>query len=241
MLLPPLSNVNANNLNLNRNSPDPAQTQIQTQTQHRSSHQQLLSTKQQAYPALSPPYSSPSPFYNYNTTAALRSSSSPRPLGPVPSYPPPSYAFTQQPHDPSTLNFPEAPSTELAPLLLNSHYDTGNNTLPSLSSLTGTPASSRRFPASSSTTSDPSYSPPQGVRRWPSGNPLTVYYDPSHAPHSTDSPGRMDIDGISMGIRGPASPSGWADGRASSVTLDDPDVRMAAEALGDLRAGKSTY
>jgi hypothetical protein len=30
-----------------------------------------------------------------------------------------------------------------------------------------------------------------------------------------------------------------SNGRASSVSLDDPDVRMAAEALGDLRAGMS--
>ncbi|KAI0535172.1 transcription factor Opi1-domain-containing protein [Xylaria digitata] len=33
-----------------------------------------------------------------------------------------------------------------------------------------------------------------------------------------------------------ASPDRFYDGRASSVSLDDPDVRMAAEALGDLRA-----
>ncbi|KAI0097303.1 transcription factor Opi1-domain-containing protein [Nemania sp. FL0031] len=33
-----------------------------------------------------------------------------------------------------------------------------------------------------------------------------------------------------------ASPDRLLDGRASSVSLDDPDVRMAAEALGDLRA-----
>ncbi|KAI1127861.1 transcription factor Opi1-domain-containing protein [Nemania abortiva] len=33
-----------------------------------------------------------------------------------------------------------------------------------------------------------------------------------------------------------ASPDRFPDGRASSVSLDDPDVRMAAEALGDLRA-----
>ncbi|KAI8625585.1 transcription factor Opi1 [Xylariaceae sp. FL1651] len=33
-----------------------------------------------------------------------------------------------------------------------------------------------------------------------------------------------------------ASPDRFQDGRSSSVSLDDPDVRMAAEALGDLRA-----
>jgi hypothetical protein len=35
------------------------------------------------------------------------------------------------------------------------------------------------------------------------------------------------------------SPDGRLDGRAGSVNIDDPDVRLAAEALGDLRAGKS--
>ncbi|ROW09326.1 hypothetical protein VPNG_05879 [Cytospora leucostoma] len=45
----------------------------------------------------------------------------------------------------------------------------------------------------------------------------------------------MDIEGMSHGIRGPLSPDPLG-GRASSVSLDDPDVRMAAEALGDLKA-----
>ncbi|KAI2629337.1 transcription factor Opi1 [Hypomontagnella submonticulosa] len=46
----------------------------------------------------------------------------------------------------------------------------------------------------------------------------------------------MDIDGSSSsGVSAP-SPDRFQDGRASSVSLDDPDVRMAAEALGDLRA-----
>ncbi|KAI1469621.1 transcription factor Opi1 [Daldinia caldariorum] len=46
----------------------------------------------------------------------------------------------------------------------------------------------------------------------------------------------MDIDASSSsGVSAP-SPDRFPDGRASSVSLDDPDVRMAAEALGDLRA-----
>lgn len=53
-------------------------------------------------------------------------------------------------------------------------------------------------------------------------NPLTTFYTPSHV-QASDSPQRMDVD---VG----------SNGRASSVSLDDPDVRMAAEALGDLRA-----
>ncbi|KAI1372840.1 transcription factor Opi1 [Hypoxylon crocopeplum] len=46
----------------------------------------------------------------------------------------------------------------------------------------------------------------------------------------------MDVDtSSSSGLSAP-SPDRFQDGRASSVSLDDPDVRMAAEALGDLRA-----
>ncbi|KAI1103471.1 transcription factor Opi1 [Jackrogersella minutella] len=46
----------------------------------------------------------------------------------------------------------------------------------------------------------------------------------------------MDVDtSSSSGVSAP-SPDRFQDGRASSVSLDDPDVRMAAEALGDLRA-----
>lgn len=44
------------------------------------------------------------------------------------------------------------------------------------------------------------------------------------------SPSTMDIDGTNSDSRSR---------RAGSVlSMDDPDVRLAAEALGDLRAGK---
>lgn len=49
---------------------------------------------------------------------------------------------------------------------------------------------------------------------------------------------KMDVDTSSNSGASAASPDRFADGRASSVSLDDPDVRMAAEALGDLRAGQ---
>ncbi|KAI6081813.1 transcription factor Opi1 [Hypoxylon rubiginosum] len=47
---------------------------------------------------------------------------------------------------------------------------------------------------------------------------------------------RMDVDANSNSGASAPSPDRFQDGRASSVSLDDPDVRMAAEALGDLRA-----
>lgn len=50
---------------------------------------------------------------------------------------------------------------------------------------------------------------------------------------ATDSPSTMDIDGMTPDNRSR---------RGGSVlsNLDDPDVRIAAEALGDLRAGESS-
>ncbi|PQE24185.1 clock controlled protein [Rutstroemia sp. NJR-2017a BVV2] len=72
---------------------------------------------------------------------------------------------------------------------------------------------------------------------WPSSNPLTAYYQPGPAQlspkttttRSTDSPSGMDLDiSESRARRG-----------GSVVSIDDPDVRIAAEALGDLRAGGS--
>lgn len=67
---------------------------------------------------------------------------------------------------------------------------------------------------------------------WPSSNPLTAYYQPgpsqlSPKTRASDSPKTMDA--------GTPDSRHW---RGSSVlSIDDPDVRLAAEALGDLRAG----
>ena len=138
------------------------------------------------------------------------------------SNPPPAYS---QLHDPASLSFPDAPDTELPPIQSQSDVAAGaNHDLPSLSSVTGPQPQLYGSPQ----TTEPSYSPEplKPPTQWPSMNPLTTFYAPSHA-QATDSPQRMDVDVGSTG-------------RASSVSLDDPDVRMAAEALGDLRAGMSS-
>ncbi|KAI1078649.1 transcription factor Opi1-domain-containing protein [Whalleya microplaca] len=154
----------------------------------------------------------------------------------LPLYPPPSYAQT---HDPAALRFPDTPKTELAPIKptsaqLTDEKNHHSNSLPSLSSLTAS-SSTPLYP--SSQPPEPAYSPPAppSVTHWPSLNPLTAYYTPSHA-QNAESPMRMDVDSSSNSGLSAASSDRFQDGRASSVSLDDPDVRMAAEALGDLRA-----
>lgn len=163
----------------------------------------------------------------------------------LPSYPPPSYTQTR---DSISHRSSDPVKPELPPILPHpTHGDqtrppfsAHGQTLPSLSSLTD-PTSAPRNPSFQSglpayTASPASSASPSN--HWPSGNPLTAYYTPSHA-HG-ESPMRMDIDASSTTTRSAASPDRLTDLRASSVSLDDPDVRMAAEALGDLKAGKAT-
>ncbi|GJC87684.1 clock-controlled protein 8 [Colletotrichum liriopes] len=178
----------------------------------------------------------------------------------LPSYAPPTYAHAQS-HDPNLLSFPDAPTTELAPILpAAKHNDNGGHNLPSLSSVTGPPPprfaaitasqpieqqptppsqhqQQRQQPRPPSLTRSTTTTVP--VTHWPSLNPLTTFYTPSHA-QSADSPARMDLDVSSNSVMSAASPDRFYEGRAASVSLDDPDVRMAAEALGDLRAARHT-
>lgn len=152
------------------------------------------------------------------------------------SYSPPSYAYSQQhvhDHDPATLNFPQAPSTELAPLQLNAQ-EHNVNYLPPLASLTSPSSASSGHGGLSSTTRDTSsYSPPPRPPLWPSGNPYSAYYN-AHSGQSADSPAGADPDAMCIGAREPLRRENRGN-QASSVSLDDPDVRVAAEALGDLK------
>ena len=158
-------------------------------------------------------------------------------LSSLPHSPPPPPAYAQS-HEPASLPFRAAPTAELAPI--RPHGETGlvaghNTQLPSILSVTGSQSQSY------SPRSQPKESTPPTPSHWPSLNPLTAYYTPSHA-QSADSPPRMDVDTINGGSSGTlsvGSPDIYYDARANSVSLDDPDVRMAAEALGDLKAGKS--
>ncbi|CAK7268978.1 transcriptional regulator opi1 [Sporothrix epigloea] len=123
-------------------------------------------------------------------------------------------------------------------------HDARHKPLPSISSFTGSIAGSTTDSVASSATSittvDSLDIPSYSANHWPSLNPLTAYYTPGHAQASAvESPLRMDVDSSSnsnsTGPAGATSPDRFGV-RASSVSLEDPDVRMAAEALGDLRA-----
>ncbi|KAM0283717.1 hypothetical protein ACHAQH_002306 [Verticillium albo-atrum] len=160
---------------------------------------------------------------------------------------PPSYA------PPSYQNQPQSRAELLPPILPPAavHHDPATNKLPSLSSLTGPPPPSRNPPpiptsrASASTSASigspttahlPKEPAAPAITHWPSMNPFTTYYTPSHV-QAAQSPARMDVDTASTGnSHSGTSPDRLYDVRSVSVSLDDPEVRLAAEALGDLKA-----
>ncbi|KAH8664429.1 transcription factor Opi1-domain-containing protein [Xylariales sp. PMI_506] len=127
------------------------------------------------------------------------------------------------------------------------HDQKEKNTLPSLASLTvSSPKPLYTSPPPQTQPHlvippAPTYAPPPPPSRplqptrWPSLNPLTAYYTPSHA-ESSEAPLQLEPDSSSSSATSTASPDHTEHGRSSSVSLDDPDVRLAAEALGDLRA-----
>ncbi|KAF9771538.1 hypothetical protein IL306_010801 [Fusarium sp. DS 682] len=139
-------------------------------------------------------------------------------LGPPPARPPQSLMTFSPPAysnvaSPNAIKFPDVP-TEIPSLPPLARIEADNDTkLPPLSSLT------------SEMTLEP-------TKPWLPLHPMPY---PVLA-HSIDSPTRMDLDGSSNSVVSAASPDRLVDARAGSVSLDDPDVRLAAEALGDLRA-----
>ena len=57
----------------------------------------------------------------------------------------------------------------------------------------------------------------------------------AHKPDNSPAATSMDLDASTYSIKSAPSPA--MSGRSGSVNIDDPDVRLAAEALEDLRAG----
>ncbi|RWA08663.1 hypothetical protein EKO27_g6457 [Xylaria grammica] len=175
---------------------------------------------------------------------------------------PPPYSQTRD----TILPFSDAQAAELAPIksasqrndevtrheIYKNNDSHNNHSLPSISSITAAAdaaASSSPSPSTQQLVTSSQCSPPvpPPLTHWPSLNPLTAYYTPSHV-QNPEPPLRMDVDTSSNGASSAhststavysASPDRFLDGRASSVSLDDPDVRMAAEALGDLKAERT--
>ncbi|KAK4239514.1 clock-controlled protein 8 [Achaetomium macrosporum] len=122
---------------------------------------------------------------------------------------------------PFALSFPSEPVTELAPI--QPPHDKSDRpscqTLPPLSSVTGTQAH-----AALPKPPEPSHPAPlsRPINHWPSLNPFTTYYTPSYLDPVESSPSMSSEQSASR--------------RGASVSLDDPDVRIAAEALGQMRS-----
>ncbi|KAM4066377.1 transcription factor [Hirsutella rhossiliensis] len=88
------------------------------------------------------------------------------------------------------------------------------------------------LPSLSSLTADV---PPPPPSNWPTLNSPLAYRPPQSLAYQVDSPATMDLDASS--VVSTATSDRQFDGASNTgLTLDDPDVRLAAEALGDLRA-----
>jgi hypothetical protein len=122
---------------------------------------------------------------------------------------------------PLALSFPSDSTTELAPIQPRRELSAGPSvqTLPPLSSLTAA-----QHHVSLPKPPEPSQSAPYSrpTNHWPSLNPFTTYYKPSYLEPAESPPSIVSDPGASR-----------------SVSLDDPDVRIAAEALGQMRTGAS--
>ncbi|EAQ82945.1 hypothetical protein CHGG_10763 [Chaetomium globosum CBS 148.51] len=125
----------------------------------------------------------------------------------------PANGYSAQRNAPVSLQLPPL-ALELPPIQPSQELSAGPSahTLPPLSSVTGTHGH-----APLPKPPEPSHPAPQPTH-WPSLNPFTTYYKPSYL-DPVESPPSMSSD------LGPSR----------SVSLDDPDVRIAAEALGQMR------
>ncbi|CRK24050.1 hypothetical protein BN1708_003741 [Verticillium longisporum] len=196
-------------------------------------------------PSMDPNHMLPRPGERQRPSSKQNRFDPTRDLSSPPSYAPPSYQ-----------NHPQSRAELLPPILPPAavHHDPASNKLPSLSSLTGPPPPSRNPPpiptsrpststsisSSATTKTAPASQEPAApaITHWPSMNPFTTYYTPSHVQQAVQSPAKMDVDTTSSAGNSHTgtSPDRLYDARSVSVSLDDPEVRLAAEALGDLRA-----
>ena len=161
---------------------------------------------------------------------------------------PPAYTSTATSNSPATAqpsSKSPSPTAPLPPLSPNDNI-TSNSTstnddghdrvLPPLSSLTGGQALPIRSDMAHVATQPPA---------WPGLNsmsmPANLPIPPPRLFQKMDSPSVMELDTGRDSVVSTTSSDGRTEGRAQSVNLDDPDVRLAAEALGDLRAGENSF
>ncbi|ESU15487.1 hypothetical protein FGSG_08981 [Fusarium graminearum PH-1] len=154
-----------------------------------------------------------------------RETESRHPLGPPPARPSPSLMALSPPAYsnlalPSPRDFPDVPATDPSTFLPPLARVGADNDI--------------KLPSISSLRSEMALEPP---RTWGPLPPMPPNHAMPMGLPSIDSPTRMDLDASSNSVISAASPDRLLDARAGSVSLDDPDVRLAAEALGDLRAG----
>ncbi|KAF4120648.1 hypothetical protein GMORB2_2651 [Geosmithia morbida] len=138
--------------------------------------------------------------------------------------PPPPPTLSNSLHSSSTTSLSATTATATIPHapLPPPHNGHDRTVLPPLSSLTGGELLG--------------HSPMLDPVDRPSPPPWSALNPPSQSYRSADSPNTMDIDASSNSAVGTASPDTRAEQRAASVSLDDPDVWLAAKALGELRA-----
>ncbi|KAF5231424.1 hypothetical protein FAUST_9287 [Fusarium austroamericanum] len=153
-----------------------------------------------------------------------RETESRHPLGPPPARPSPSLMALSPPAYsnlalPSPRDFPDVPATDPSTFLPPLARVGADNDV--------------KLPSISSLRSEMALEPP---RTWGPLPPIPPNHAMPMGLPSIDSPTRMDLDASSNSVISAASPDRLLDARAGSVSLDDPDVRLAAEALGDLRA-----
>ncbi|KAM0495669.1 hypothetical protein ACHAP8_007936 [Fusarium lateritium] len=146
------------------------------------------------------------------------------PLGPPPARPSPSLMALSPPAYsnlaiPNSRDFPDVPTADPSTFLPPLARVGADNDI--------------KLPSISSLRSEMTLEPP---RAWGPLPPMPPNHAIPMGLQSIDSPTRMDLDASSNSAISAASPDRLLDARAGSVSLDDPDVRLAAEALGDLRA-----
>jgi len=168
----------------------------------------------------------PSADQGANSHAQDGSSHALHPRSPQPAPAPPAYSQSTTPNS-STAQQIEARA--IPPISLQN--DNQRHVLPPLSQLAGV----QSLPIRTETTGMTNYPPQWSTPSAPTAQEMPA---PPAPVYRSDLRSLADADNFgSNSVSSVASSEYRADARSASVNIDDPDVRIAAEALGDLRAG----